>query len=208
MATTFAARLKYLMAHRGIGPNELERQAELSKGYASRLQSGRAVMPTVPTLRRIATALQASFDFLVDGKEPPLVEQLVPPMQVVPIGELEERFLEREQERRRQKTTRQQEDRRGWEGAVLRALEEDSEPAWAILGAGLLPWDGRDSDLAVTLQEVNDLAHQVVKRKKLSDQERVALDQLARRQKTKMKRAKKVNPPASSSPPHRGRPGR
>ncbi len=135
--TDFSARLNYALSARKMGKNQLEKLAGLSRGYASRLTRGRAQMPTIPVIDRIASALGVTRSFLIDGALPMLVEDLV----VAP------QFF------------RRQFERMGWE-PISRMLAQDDKTtvqAWAIVGASELPFSG-DISATVSSEEILALA--------------------------------------------------
>ena len=66
--TTFADRLSTARSAANRTPHGLEREAKLSAGTVSRLESGERAAPTMPTLIKLAETLKVRIEWLATGK--------------------------------------------------------------------------------------------------------------------------------------------
>ena len=65
----FADRVRSLLAKKGWTQDRLESEADLGKGYVSRILSGDRQRIGIPAMQRMATALQVDYAWLATGKE-------------------------------------------------------------------------------------------------------------------------------------------
>lgn len=81
---------------RGFQTNELERQAGLASGEASRLANGERKRPGVETLRKVARTLGVSFEWLAFGEgSGPNEAEATPTTSLNVVLEYDERYPER-----------------------------------------------------------------------------------------------------------------
>ncbi len=71
-------RIRSIREEKRLSQGDIEKRTGLKRSYVSRLEHGRTV-PSIPTLEKVALALQVPlYQLFYDGEEPPKVPSLPP----------------------------------------------------------------------------------------------------------------------------------
>lgn len=93
MTASTGSRIQEIRLTKGLSLRALAKRADVSVAYLSKLERGEA-NPTVGLLKRIADALGAPLDTLVDSSGVPLVEEELPESLKQFLEEYRDRFPE------------------------------------------------------------------------------------------------------------------